>query len=44
MGYRIRQIEPEGQWCEAVTAEAITEVVPLGVIEETIQECGAGEQ
>jgi hypothetical protein len=44
MGYKIRQIGPEGQLCEGITVEAITEVVPIEVIGQTIQECRAGEQ
>jgi hypothetical protein len=44
MGYKIRQIEPKGQLCEIITVEAITEIVPIEVIEQTIQDCGAAEQ
>jgi len=43
MGYRIREIEAEGQFCEAVTVEAITQVVPIEVIRDVIEECQAGE-
>lgn len=44
MGYRIRQIEAKGQLCQAITVEAITDIVPIDVIRQTIQACGAGEQ
>lgn len=44
MGYRIRQIEPKGELGQAITVDAITQVVPVENIHEAIQECGAGEQ
>jgi hypothetical protein len=43
MGYRIRQIEQESQLCEAVTVEAITQVVPVETIEGVIEECQVRE-
>ena len=44
MGYRIRQIEPEGELGPAITVDAITQIVPVESIREAIQACGAGEQ
>lgn len=44
MGYRIRQIEPEGELGQAITVDAITQVVPVANIREVIQVCGVGEQ
>ena len=44
MGYRIRQIEPAGELGQAITVEAITQVVPVENIREVLQVCGAGEQ
>jgi len=44
MGYRIRQIEPKGELGQAITVEAITQIVPVENIHQAIQECGAGEQ
>lgn len=43
MGYRIRQIEMQSQFCEVVTVDAITQVVPVEMIEDVIEECQAGE-
>jgi hypothetical protein len=44
MGYRIRQIEPEGELGQAITVDAITQVVPVANIREVIQVCRVGEQ
>ncbi len=44
MGYRIRQIEPKSQLSEAITVEVITEIVPIEVIGQVVEECRAREQ
>lgn len=43
MGYRIRQIEPEGQFWDRVTVETITEHIPVEAIEEVIEQCQVRE-
>jgi len=43
MGYRIRQIEPDSQLCDEVTVDAITEHVPVEMVEEVIEFCGVKE-
>jgi hypothetical protein len=43
MGYRIRQIEPESQFCNEITVDAITEHVPVEMVEEVIELCGVKE-
>ena len=43
MGYRIRQIKPESQFCEAVTVDAITQVVPVETMQNVIEECQVSE-
>lgn len=44
MGYRIREIEAERQFCTQVTVDVINEVVPLTIMEAIIAECKVGEQ
>lgn len=44
MGYRIREIETEGELSQAITVETITTIVPMEDIRGTIQECRAREQ
>jgi len=44
MGYRIRPIEPEGQFCKQVTMDVIDQVVPVSTIQSIIEECGVVEQ
>jgi len=41
MGYRIRQIEPEGELGQAIRVDAITQVVPLEDIQDALQVCDA---
>ena len=43
MGYRIRQIEPESQFWDEITVEAITDHVPVAAIEEVIESCKVKE-
>jgi hypothetical protein len=43
MGYRIRQIEPDSQFCDEVTVEVITDHVPIETIEEVIEKCKVRE-
>lgn len=43
MGYRIRQIEPESQFWDEITVEAITDHVPVAAIEEVIERCKVKE-
>jgi len=43
MGYRIRQIEPDSQFCNEITLEIIREYVPVDLVEEVIEECGVKE-
>lgn len=43
MGYRIRQIESDSQFCSEVTVEAITQVVPIETIQAVIEDCQVGE-
>jgi len=44
MGYRIREIEVESQFCTQVTVEVINRVVPLTLMEAVITECGVEQQ
>lgn len=44
MGYRIREIETESQFCTQVTVDVINKVVPLTTIEAIIAECNVGQQ
>ena len=44
MSYRIRQIEPGDQFCEQVTVDVITQVIPVETMREVVESCGAGEQ
>lgn len=44
MGYRIRQIEPKGELGQAITVDAITQIVPVESIRAVLQACGAEEQ
>lgn len=44
MGYRIRQIEPKGELGQAITVDAITQIVPMESIREALRECRASEQ
>ena len=44
MGYRIRQIELEGELGQAIRVDAITQVVPLEDIQDALQVCDAREQ
>jgi hypothetical protein len=37
MGFRIRQIEAERQFCERVSVETITQYVPLASIEQVVE-------
>ena len=43
MGYRIRQIEPDSQFHDTITIEAITDHIPVEAIEEVIEECRVRE-
>jgi hypothetical protein len=43
MDYRIRQIEAEGQFCEAVAMDALTQHIPLEIIEQVVAECQVTE-
>lgn len=44
MGFRIRQIEEDSQLCEAITAEVISEIIPLETMQEAITACQVQEQ
>ena len=44
MIYRIRQIEPDSQFCNEITVEAITNHIPVEAIEEVIDKCGVREK
>jgi hypothetical protein len=44
MPYRIRQISPVEKFCEVVTVDMITTIVPLSTIREVIDECNAHEK
>ncbi len=44
MGYRIRQIEAEGQFCEAIAMDALTQHIPLEIIEQVVAECQVKER
>jgi hypothetical protein len=44
MGYRIREIEAEGELSQAITVDTIAEIVPTEAIRETIEQCGVREQ
>lgn len=44
MGYRIREIEAESQFCKQVTVDVINKVVPLTTMETIIAECNVCQQ
>jgi IS4 transposase len=44
MGYRIRQVEAESQFCETITLDAITQHVPVETIHQVVAECQVVEE
>jgi len=44
MGYRIRQIEPEDQFCRAITVDVVSAVIGSDKIEQALAENGVCEQ
>jgi len=44
MGYRIREVEAESQFCTQVTVDVINQVIPLTLMEAIIADCKVGQQ
>lgn len=44
MSYKIRQLDIKNQFCNQITVDVITEVIPLSVIESVIEQTDTGEQ
>lgn len=44
MGYRIRQIETESQFCDTMTLDVLTQHIPIESIEQSLTACQAKEK